>query len=270
MSPWKAAWRLLPPYLRRALEGEDVTNDDDDAPSYARMWDRFQMGHSDVLNDALEKAHLLHMEETTKPEDATRSNPTLAKREALERYMSRLAQAANATRRYSASTISMHHWMAHSASPFDPRQSAAASLPQEGPKATYRPRKPANGDPTTQQDKDKAETRKWADRLLAALKPHPLPYLQQNPHHEDQIALLGSTRSATLCTHALTVEKTLVHYPNALRWREGANHMTHIAHMLRSMRELGYKPSRLQKAWKTLNWLGLPWATGPPTNTRGS
>ena len=136
MSPWKAAWRLLPSYLRQALEGEHVTNDDDDAPSYARMWDRFQLGHSDVLNDALEKAHSLHMEETTKREDATHSNPTIAEREALERYMSRLAQAATATRRYSASTISMHHWMAHSASPFDPRRSAAASLPQQGPKAT--------------------------------------------------------------------------------------------------------------------------------------
>ena len=59
MSPWKMTWRSLPPYLRQALEEEDITNDDADGPSFARMWERHLASGSETISAALNSAKAL-------------------------------------------------------------------------------------------------------------------------------------------------------------------------------------------------------------------
>ena len=270
MSPWKTAWRQIPPHLRQAMEAEDISNDDADAPSFNRMWEKHAVAPSATIGAIIDHAKALSegAPNTTAPSPSQpRTKPCDTR--ALEHHMARLAQAAKATQRYRPTTTGMHDWLYHASAPRDHDRAAAASMPAPTAKLSYRPRAPKTTDHATQQDKDNAETRKWAERLLQALKPHPYPYLQQTPLYEDKLALLGSTRAATLRGHALTLEKTLTYFPRALLWREGTTEMEHISHMLRTMREQHYKPSRMQKAWKTLNWLGRTMGYGAPDTHSG-
>ena len=268
-TPWEATWMHLPPPIRSALEQEDITHSPADAPSFVALWERYVQGKGAVMEAVVLAANSFRLRETQKQEDADRASPSEADTSLIVAKLTRLYQAAKATRRFGQSTTSMDHWLLTAAAPMDHARAAEASLPAQGPKHTYRPRKTANADTTTQQDKDKADTRKWADRLLAALRPHPLPYLLQSPHYEDKIALLGTTRAATLRTHALAMEKTLSHYPEAIIWQEGEGEMARVTHMLRTLREQGCKPSRLQKAWKTLNWVCRTMGYPPPDEHKG-
>ena len=251
-SPWETCWLRLPVNFRQALAAEDITAEVNDARIYASLWNRHLAGHDTGISDAIQNVHRLNLLQR-RGEDSTRP-PTPTELQAMTAVLDRLYQVAAGTQRYSNTTTSMEAWMRRAMHPPPPAQISTETLPTDR-RHNYRPRNPSDRAHRSQQETDAALKEKWTVRLLQALRPYPLPYLQANPDTAQQRRLLGRTKWTTLRTHALTLERTLKVTPDLLLWQEGETEMQRIQTFLDAMVQQGCKPSRLRSAWSTLNWV---------------
>lgn len=129
----------------------------------------------------------------------------------------------------------------------------------------WKPRDSASLDHVTQQDIDATLRTRWAERLLTAIRPYPLPFFEDNPEPSQQIRLLGKTKWTTIKTHALTVERMLRVDPGILLWKGGRTTTARTHDFLDKVVESNCKLSRLQSYWNTLKCVCQKTGYDPPT-----
>ena len=171
VNAWQSAWRSLPTIYQLAPLTEGITDHHSDANIFCTLWDRYLGGHSKLICDVI---RTVCIKQSCNPEIEDQE-PTEEDLAPIKRILNGLRQKAECSDTNLSLITKEARWRNaadHSAKPLLPLPAATVAAKCK----KWMPRDAAKHDQVTQQQIDDALLQKWSERIIAALRPYPLPF----------------------------------------------------------------------------------------------